>query len=75
MEYFCAVLTGMRRKEHEVLMARAAAERERDRLAREEEARLDRAARLPGFPTEGPASGLTIAQALESLYLNANANL
>lgn len=65
--FLCGAHWHERKKEHEVLMARAAAERERDRLAREEEARLDRAARLPGFPTEGPASGLTIAQALESL--------
>jgi hypothetical protein len=55
------------KRANEALEAQAATERERERQTREEEARCDRAAQLPGFPTDGPALGLTIAQALESL--------
>ena len=66
-QFLCGTHWYEKSQEDEARKRREAAERQRDLEAREEEARRDRAAQLPGFPTDGPASTVVIAHSLQAL--------
>lgn len=66
-QFLCGTHWHQRSQENEARRQRETAERERERMIREEEARRDRAAQLPGFPVDGPASSVDIAHSLRAL--------